>query len=318
MLATFTFLSLVPSGEAQQKEPGETQVLKWKDGKQAVYLLAFDDACPTHLTHVVPELTRRGLPGNFYINPGKGVFIGKQAQWEKLTTNPNVIFCNHTMTHVGAVDVAQLDDEITRCNETLRRLIPNQPWPRLISFGKPGGVPWKVTSEEVAQTLAKHHLVDRPPFSGPPINYKSAEALLATVDQALKNGSIGHADFHGVGGDWLSTPLEWFTALLDKLEQEKERIWVASHIASHQYQKERETAKISIVKTDDRLIQLNLTSSLNSALYNHPLTLETSIPEGWTNVSVIQGETELNATIQGTSVRYNAIPNAADILIKPL
>ena len=45
---------------------------------------------------------------------------------------------------------------------------------------------------------------------------------------AVANGEMGHNDMHGVGGDWLSTPLDWFTALLDKLEAEKEQ---ARHVS---------------------------------------------------------------------------------------
>ena len=62
---------------------------------------------------------------------------------------------------------------------------------------------------------------------------KTAAELLKVVDQALARGEAGHLDFHGVGGDWLSTPMDVFTALLDKLEACRDRLWITDHISCH-------------------------------------------------------------------------------------
>ena len=45
--------------------PGATTVLKWKDGKKAVFLLMFDDSAPTDVKTVIPELKKRGRTGTF-------------------------------------------------------------------------------------------------------------------------------------------------------------------------------------------------------------------------------------------------------------
>ena len=88
-LAGLLLLASVASGlVAHAAEVGETKILKWKDGKTAVFLLAFDDSCPTHLTNVIPELEKRGIVGNFYVVPGKGTLPPKKAQWEKAAKSP--------------------------------------------------------------------------------------------------------------------------------------------------------------------------------------------------------------------------------------
>lgn len=294
---------------------GDTKVLKWKDGKQAVFLLSYDDSCPTHLTNAIPELEKRGLVGNFYIVPGKGTYPGKKAQWEKIVSSPSVAIQNHTFTHVGATSVEQLEDELVKCNDAIKLLLPTKKWPRLIGWGRPGGVPWTVSKEDQAAALAKHNLIDRPPFWGPPIHQKSAAECIATIDKAIEKGDMGHLDMHGVGGDWLVTPMDWYVAILDKLVAEKERVWTADFIDYHRYLKERETAAAKVVQTVPTGIKLSLTSAADPAFYDYPLTLETSVPAAWKSCVVKQAGKETTVAVSNGVVRYDAVPGKDEITL---
>lgn len=298
-------------------KPGNTAVLKWSGGKKAVFLLAFDDSCQSHVQNVIPELKKRGMVGTFYINPANGPFKGAKAVWEKeLPTNPAVEFGNHTLSHAGATNAVQLDVELARCGEVIRACYPDRKWPRLVSFGRPGGVPWKVSDEEQRQALAKYNLIERPPFFGYAIHVKTTEEACKLVDQAIAMGEMGHLDFHGVGGDWLVTPLDVFTALLDKLDACKADIWVTDHISYHKYLTERATANVSVVQSDGEQIRLQLSSAADPAFYDAALTLETRVPPEWTGCQVIQGEARSEAQpIQGV-VRYAVVPGKDEIVLK--
>ena len=59
------------------------------------------------------------------------------------------------------------------------------------------------------------------------------------VDVVLASGGVGHMDFHGVGGDWLDPGLEYFTALLEKLDSRREDIWFTTHIELVQWLENR-------------------------------------------------------------------------------
>ena len=48
--------------------PGATSVMKWKDGKKAVFLLMFDDSAPSAVKTVVPELKKRGFVVNMQVD----------------------------------------------------------------------------------------------------------------------------------------------------------------------------------------------------------------------------------------------------------
>jgi len=190
-------------------------VLKWKDGKKAVFFLMFDDSAPSAVKTVVPELKKRGMAGTFYVAPGGGPFKAAQKAWDKELPGPGIVYANHTFTHKGATTAEQLDEELAKCNEGVAKCYPGLNQMRLISFGKPGGVPWTVSKEELSAALAKYHLIDRPPFKGYPITIKTTETMLALVDAAPAKGQMGYNVFHGVGGyGWNNFRPPFFSAPL--------------------------------------------------------------------------------------------------------
>ena len=306
---------------------GATSVLKWKDGKKAVFLLMFDDSAPSAVKTIIPELKKRGMTGTFYVVPGGGPFKAAQKAWETELPGPGIVYANHTFTHKGTTTPEQLDEELAKCNEGIAKCYPGLKQARLISFGKPGGVPWTLPKEQFAAALAKHHLIDRPPFKGYPMSYKTTEAMLALVDTALAKGEMEYNVFHGVGGDWLVTPTEVFTALLDKLEARKDDVWVTDAISWHQYAAERKSAEVKVLEAGKDRIRIRLTSKEDPAFYDLPLTLSTQVPPEWKQCRVTQGGKSIPAQMgallrvvpaAGGTVRYSAIPSAEEIMIQPV
>lgn len=306
------FVSLQQAGAA---ETG-TQVLKWKDGKKAVVMLGFDDSAASQLKNVVPELVKRKIVGNFYLVTGNKLYENLRTQWEAAAQSPYVAVANHTFTHKGVNNAEELEPELARCNEVLYKLHPALKQPRLLGFGRPGGVPWKVTPEEQRAALEKHHLIDRPPFAGPPINYKSSAETNAVVDAVIKKGETAQLVFHGVGGDWLVTPVEWFTALLDKLESVHDAVWVADIVSWHQYLTERNSAEIKNATSGKDSLTLELTCKADPALYNLPLTLSTPVPADWKKCSVSQGSSSTTVPVQSGAAQYDALPGGGVISLK--
>ncbi len=310
-------LAGMTSAVSGAEAPGATQILKWQDGKKACFMLAFDDGAPSQLEHVVPELEKRKMVGNYYLVTGNRLYGALKRRWETAAKSPYMAVANHTFTHKGAETAEQLDPELAQCNEVLYALHPERKPPYLLGFGKPGGVPWKITNEELDAALTKHHLVNRPPFHGPPINYKSAADVVATVDAVLAKGEMEHLDFHGVGGDWLVTPIEWFMALLDKLEANREHLWITDVVSWHQYVKQREGCTVAVQKADDTTVTVSVTSKLDAKLYDLPITLRTRVPATWKTCTITQGETKTTGSIQDGLVQYRAVPNAGAITLTP-
>jgi peptidoglycan/xylan/chitin deacetylase (PgdA/CDA1 family) len=306
---------------ADAAAPGATRVARWPDDKPAAFMLLFDDSVPSDVKNAIPEMKKRGLIGTFYINPGCGHYQGLKDDWEKTIPAEGMEYGNHTWDHMGATSAEMLDEELAKCNEVIFRLTSG-PKPRLVSFGRPGvdkGA-WTVTEAEVTAALAKHHLVERPTFNdhGAAIFLKKADDYVKQVDQALAKGEAGYVIFHGVGGDWITCPLADFVALCDKLVAERDRLWIASTIAVHKYQTERDGATVTVDKADAAQIAISLAVKTDPALYDAPLTLVTQVPAGWTRCTIAQGANPpVEATAVGGSLRYAVKPTAGAITISP-
>lgn len=237
----------------------DAEILKWKDGKRAVFLLLFDDSCESQVKNAIPELKKRDMVGTFYICPGKAPFQGRQEVWEKEIPSDGMEYGNHTFSHKGATSVEDLDKELMLCNEEIAKCFPARKMPRLISFAQPGGgLPWNVSDDEKKQLLAKYNLINRPAFSGYPFPLKTKGDVLKLVDTTVINGDMGHIDNHGVGGDWLAIPMDIFTALLDKLAANREHLWITDPISYYKYLSERKGSELKIVQKGDDAIQLSL------------------------------------------------------------
>ena len=311
-----------PAARAEAPDrPGATRIATWKDDKTAVFLLMFDDSVNSHITNVVPELKKRGMVGTFYINPGAGWYKAKADVWEKEIPATGMVYGNHTMTHAGAKDAAQLETELAGCDAAIAKAFPALKTPRLVSFGRPGvkKEQWLVTDEEVKQALARRHLVERPDIGGriAGVTQKTGEEILRLADKAIGGGGVESILFHGVGGDWLSLPLPEFLALLDGLEARKDRLWVTDPISAHQYETERAGAEVKALEAGGAKIRLALSCKADPAFYDLPLTLATRVPAAWKQCQVTQGKTKTTVPAVQGEVRYDARPGAEEITIQP-
>ena len=306
-----------PAARAPDTAASGTVVLKWKDGKKAVFMVAFDDSPPCDLTNVIPELEKRKLVGTFYVNPGLDPFNRLKAKWTAAAQSPYVELANHTLTHKGVNNAGELEKELHDCTQIIYECTPGKKSPRLVGFGQPGGVPWNVTPEETTAGLERNLLVNRPPFYGLPFHYKNSAELVALVDTTIASGDMGHVDFHGVGGDWLSVPTEFLTTLLDKLVTVQDQLWVTDTVSWRKYSTERQTADVKVLPAGTDEIKFALTCAADPALYDMPLTLSTKVPATWGSCMVTQGAIKTTVTSNNGFLRYDAIPGKEPVDIHP-
>lgn len=298
--------SCIQAFAANVAEPGETKVMQWKDGKRAVFFLAFDDSCVSHLTNAIPELEKRNLVGTFYINAGNPPYLSRQVDWLKAAKSPAVVIGNHTFTHKGVQNVEQVIEQVDQANAVIREITPGK-WPRVVSFARPGGVKWEVTAEQTAPIYAERNLFQRPPFYGPPGVLKTTEEMLAYVKKTIDSGTMGHADFHGVGGDWLVVEMPTYIALLDELVKQRDVLWVTDHATYVRYTKQRDAAQVEVLSKTPAEIKLSLKWDLDANLYDTPLTLRTQVPADWSQCSVKQGEHEQRVPVRDGAVLFDAV-----------
>lgn len=298
--------------------PVTARILKWRHGKRGVFMVEFDDSAPTHLNFVIPALKNRGIPGTFYINPGNGPYRTHQAAWEREAVSAGIELANHTFSHIGGATVEEFEKEIVQANEVIDRLYPQRPPMRLRGWARPG-VPagqWGVSEREIQQVLVRHHMIERPAFFGPPFSLKTTAEMLAWVDDAVREGEMRHLVFHGVGGDWHSAPLDYFLALLDKLEACAGSLWLTDPLSWHKYERERSLAQICVIEAGARRVRLALTSACDPIFYDLPLTIAVRTPAAWTHATVGQNGRRVRVPVADGELRFEAMPDAGEIVLQ--
>jgi peptidoglycan/xylan/chitin deacetylase (PgdA/CDA1 family) len=119
--------------------------------------------------------------------------------------------------------------------------------------------------------------------------------------------------FHGVDGvGYEALRHEMLREYFTYIRKQDDKLWIATFADVTKYMRERMHATVSNKKTGDK-ITVDLSHSLDTSMYNVPLTLRTSIPADWKQVHIKQGDkTQTVPSItndKGTFVLYQLQPN---------
>ena len=287
------------------------RIARWKNDATAAVSLYYDDGTDSAFDFAVPSLLRRRIPGTFYLCCGwfEGDKAPKLARWGICRDHPEIVLGNHTWSHCGVQDAADLARELRRNAEALRA-ITGLPPGALVSVGIPGGVPWKVTPEEQAACFAAAGVVLRHPFgpenSGgpaglhPSVRMNTREDALAILDRAERSLAWEALLFHGVGGDWISFPAGAHELLLREAaaRQAIGRLWVGSAIDVHKYETERDAARLSDVAATADGLDFSLEGLPDPAVFDVPLSLVCAAPDGWASAHIVRSAPDGDAAFR--------------------
>ena len=326
--------------EADRPDPaGGSVICKWKDNKQSAYSFCADDSSNCHLDYMVPELAKRGFVGTYWVNPGRGAagdnngcWQSRYSEWVEVAKQGSD-FGNHTMTHtsLSSVDVAEW--EISECAKIIREANPRQ---SLLLFLAGGDSHWAIPQGELTKLLYKYGCIQgrggglrdlmehRVRVDGKIIeNYTiSPEEAIEAADRAIESGNWHLSVVHDVGPDAKSLPTDdkAYEALLDRIYENRDKVWVDTNTQVHKYVTQRNAAKLFQKPVDVLLenhIALELTAGLNTYLYDIPLTIKSEVPDTWRKCDVIQGSKKTMVDAYKGVITYEALPDMGEIIICP-
>jgi peptidoglycan/xylan/chitin deacetylase (PgdA/CDA1 family) len=227
----------------------------WPHGERAVIVLTYDDAVPSDLAVVIPQLDRAGLKGTFFLM-GKAMHSEDLPRWRAAAASGHEL-ANHTINHPcsrGTYDmppqynsesysVETLLSEINVMN-ILLTAIDGQP---KHAFGTPCAQT-KVGGQDYIGPLKASGLTSYirdpavpltpspvPKFTDTAFVGSSGAEMIAWVKEVAKSEGVGVIVFHGVGGDYLSVSAEAHQQLLDYLAAHRAEIWTAPYSEAMDY-----------------------------------------------------------------------------------
>ncbi|WPP51206.1 polysaccharide deacetylase family protein [Catalinimonas niigatensis] len=156
-----------------------------------------------------------------------------------------------------------------------------------------------------------------------PLTSVSMETMKSWVDTSIAHNNIWLVlVFHGVDGiGWeprTGAELEEYFSYMKERESD---LWVATFADVTKYIRERKGTEVNASAEEDRIL-INLSSDLDTEVYNVPLTLKTYVPEDWNTVFLQtagkeedQSVLEIQQDEQGYYVLYTIRPDEKEVVL---
>jgi peptidoglycan/xylan/chitin deacetylase (PgdA/CDA1 family) len=238
------FLLISFTAQAQQK-------ITWPHHKKAVIVLTYDDALNSQLNVAIPQLDSAHLTATFFLIGNlnsqtvpkwraaakKGHELANHTIYHPCaTTNDNPVASeNYTVytiiREIGTMNALlyAVDGKTTRtyaypCTETSvggKSYLDSLRKSGLIKYARIGG------DKDAIITDFKNLDPLLVPSYGLEAN-STGDALIDFVKNVWKSGGMGVFMFHGIGGDYITTPADAHRQLLAYLKENRKEIWVAT------------------------------------------------------------------------------------------
>lgn len=97
------------------------------------------------------------------------------------------------------------------------------------------------------------------------------------------------------------------------------KFWVNTFGNVVRYIRERNAVSLAVLPGSSKRISIQLTDSLDTTIYNYPVSIRRPLPRGWKGASVTQGKVMLTTqlvTLNSVNyIQFDAIPNAGTIVM---
>ncbi len=307
-------------------------IAKTLGGAPAAYSITHDDGGAGQYSVAVPVLTDRGIKGTWHligasVSSWGGDTYGSKFHWPHcyhIADRGHEISC-HTYNHLTNPQLVGRTPEQVREQMDLNIAAFANRGITLRSIAYPGG---DYDADVLAATAERYDFgrtvnIDNVGTSltwseiDPyvlRVTHAIANATTAEVDSVIANGKWGIANSHTIVEGGSLTPATYI-AHADYIAAKRDAglLWVAPLADVGQYIKQR--GQTVVVTTDDGIGTMTITLTYPGSLVNRmPLTLDVIVPN--TTLDVAQAFYPMTfSVVAGTTIRFNAWPNAGPIVI---
>ncbi len=317
------------------------EIAKWRGNKQAAVSVTFDDCIPSQFKNAIPVLNdeSRKIPATFFLT---GKSISKNVSSLKQAHLANHELANHSFTHpikLAELSPSEIEAELKQCQDAIyglfnRKLSYTMAYPNGSGQGKE---PKDLVLREILKRYAigaratqiKPSRINEYFWDSPFTNdsyYRVNSAMISEgfaasdfvsdLNEAISNRGWYCATYHGIEGGWIITSKALFTLHMDELIKKKDQLWIATFKDVIAYHKERNSAKLSVLKETKRELKVSLTDTLSDdEAFNIPLTIRIKTP-GMNIKSVTQNGQKLRYKKHLDTLEFDAVPDRGDINIR--
>jgi hypothetical protein len=269
------------------------------DNLTSALTFTFDDATPNQALIAAPELSKRGMLGTFFLSV---VDVSDWSRWQSVSDKFHELG-SHSVNHVDltAQTLSVMEYEIVDSKLDIEQNVTGA---SVQTFCYPFGA----YNDTVRETVAKYyasaravwHIDYNPPtlediFIVRPAYFFeniSAQTMNGYINDSIANNGWVVEMLHGIGDisdGYEPVPVANLTAHLDFVETKRDAgdVWVDTYENVTKYIAERLNTSIDYqVDATGGNITVNLSTPLNTTVYDQPITFRTRVPDTWTEVFI--------------------------------
>jgi peptidoglycan/xylan/chitin deacetylase (PgdA/CDA1 family) len=331
LLIIFIYLIISFAGYAQNVVP-PYEVGTWQGFRTAAISYTFDDGSPNQFTKAVPMFNEFGFKLTLFTVTSAS--WGWPANWTVLqaAASQGHEIASHTVNHgyLNSIKDSLQTIELKNSQDAINAHITGQ---RCVTIAYPYCVTGDTTlcaQYYIAARICSGIIEPTTPadfmnissiICGPEGPVKTAKNFNDRANSAASSKGWCVYLIHGVDNDggWSSLSSDTLRASLEYLMANQDKFWVSSFGNVARYIKERNTASVAEVSSQDSSITLQVTDTLPDSIFNYPVTLRRPLPEGWPSAAVSQNGHSRDARIVTINaipyIQFDVVPDSGDVLI---
>ena len=330
LFVSIIFSTICSTGFSQTNSKSY-EVATWHGFSQAAISYTFDDNCPNQLPVAIPLFNEFGFRTTMFV-PSDWI-----KDWSALQTaaDQGHEIASHTVTHtnLGTLTAAQQLIEFKNSQESINAHIKGH---SCVTIAYPYCVPGNdslCASFYIAARHCQGYIEPKTPADFMKISSLTTGSVSSIQTVGDFNNRVHKADslkgwcvflIHGIDNDGGYSPTQSavLRAHLAYVKQQTNSYWVAPFGDVVRYIKERNAALIHELSNKPTAITLQVTDTLDNAVYNYPLTIKRALPKHWTSAAVTQNGKKVEAKIskKGTLkyITFDVVPDGGEVILKAI
>ncbi len=294
--------------------PAPYELATWRGFSASAVSYTFDDNSPKQFSVAQPMFDEKGLQATFFCivgNPDWAVIESASAQGHEIGS--------HTLTHPDLTTLT--DTEVVTEESGAKDLIETHTGKPCVSIAYPFCT---VPNESItSQYYSFARSCNGSLVPSTPSDFLSIGSLGADGDMDVASDNAASSGkwlvwlIHGIDDDAACCPIlsSKLQSNLDYVAANTDNWWVETFGNVSRYIQERDAAVLTVISSGTTNMTLQLTDSLDDAIFNYPLTLRRAMPSGWLAASVTQNGTVIPSQVVNGKLMFDVVPNGGDIVL---